>query len=165
MPGLRRAALISLVLVGLCTTARADQWDDLAATFAAQEHARIVSRNDSGGGVSIDIEHPLVTGKTALLVLDGKPAMLFAFAAGSPPSDEVFALMARGGSLITGGDTATVMTVLHDAYQAALAGKEQSDSRFKGLRHGSASAPSGVLYVGCMIHPHNSGLNFMIIKK
>ena len=113
------AATACLVMI---SALKADQWDDLAQKFIEQERAQFVRRAADQDGVVIVLAHPLISERVVLAITKGKPAMSFQFNSSALPGDDAFQLMARGGHLITGKDTAAIMRDLHLAHEAA--GKE-----------------------------------------
>src|SRR5258708_32631765 len=116
---LRSIVLAIAYLVALSTPAPADQWDDLAQKFVAQEHARLVRRAADKDGIVIVMEHKLVTERVVLVVTDKKPAISFQFKSAALPGDDAFDLMARGSSLVTGKDAAAAMRLLRQSCTAA----------------------------------------------
>jgi hypothetical protein len=131
--------------------APADQWDDLARKFVDQEHARFVRRAADNDGIVILMEHPLVTERVVLVVMDKKPTMSFQFTSATLPGNDAFELMARGGSLVTGKEAAAVMRILRQSYTAA---------RAKDL--GVALVSSDGLSVTCILTRDGGGLSFLV---
>jgi len=148
---LRSIAVAMTCLVATSATAAADQWDDLAQKFVDQEHARLVRRAADNDGIVIVLEHPQIGERVVLVVADKKPAMSFQFKSASPPGDDAFELMARGGSLVTGKGAATALRLLRQSYTAARAEKL-----------GVATVSSDGLSVTCILPPDGGGVNFLI---
>lgn len=101
---------------------RADQWDELARKFIDQEGAHFVRRAADQDGIVIVLAHSLISERVVLAITKGKPAMSFQFNSSALPGDDAFEFMARGGHLITGKDTASIVRDLRRAH--AEAGKE-----------------------------------------
>jgi hypothetical protein len=138
-------------LVAMSAPVPADQWDDLAQKFVDQEHGRFVRRAADKDGIVIVMDHPLITERVVLVVMDKKPAMSFQFKSASLPGDDAFELMARGGSLVTGKAAAAVTRLLHQSYQAARAEKL-----------GVATVNADGLSVTCILPRNGGGVNFLI---
>ncbi len=147
----RSIALAIACLVAMSAPAPADQWDDLARKFVDQEHARFVRRAADNDGIVIVMEHPLVTERVVLVVMDKKPSMSFQFTSAAPPGSDAFELMARGGSLVTGKEAPAVMRILRQSYTAA---------RAKDL--GVALVSSDGLSVTCILTRDGGGLSFLV---
>lgn len=148
---LRSMVLATTCLVAMSVPAPADQWDDLAQKFVDQEHARLVRRAADNDGIVIVMEHPRVTERVVLVVMDKKPAMSFQFKSASLPSDDAFDLMARGASLVIGKGAAAAMRLLRQSYTAASAEKL-----------GVATVSSDGFSVTCILPPDGGGVNFLI---
>jgi len=149
--GLRMVILAILYLAALNANAAADQWDDLARKFIDQEQARLVRRATDASGVVIELEHPLITKRVVIVVLDGRPGISFQFNSAAAPGDLAFALMSRGGSLVTGKEAAAIMNTLRQSYQAALKDK-----------NGVSIVSSDGISVSCIIIPGDGELSFLL---
>lgn len=112
---LRSFILAMTCLLATSTLAAADQWDDLAQKFIDLEQAHLVRRAADQDGIVIVLAHPLISERVVLVVTQGKPAISFQFNSAAVPGDDVFQLMARGGRLVTGKDTALVLRNLRRA--------------------------------------------------
>jgi len=113
---------MAMACVVMTSALKADQWDDLAKKFIEQEQARLVRRAVDQDDTVIVLAHPLITERVVLAISKGKPAISFQFNSSALPGDDAFQLMARGGHLVTGKDTAAIVRDLHRALEAA--GKE-----------------------------------------
>ncbi|MFI5000236.1 MAG: hypothetical protein ACHQK9_10205 [Reyranellales bacterium] len=147
----RSIVLTMACLVAMPVPARADQWDDLARKFVDQEHAQFVRRAADSDGIVIVMEHPLVTERVVLVVMDKKPAMSFQFTPATLPGDDAFELMARGGSLVTGKEAAVAMHIFRQSYTAA---------RTNDL--GVATVSSDGFSVTCILPRDGGGLSFLV---
>jgi hypothetical protein len=150
------AILRTLVLTITCLVATsapgvADQWDDLAQKFVDQEHARLIRRAEDKDGIVIVLAQSLISERVALVVQEGKPAISFQFNSAALPGDDAFELMARGGSLVIGKDTAAVMRGLRQA--RADAGKKDS---------GVALVASDGVVVTCVSSPGEDISSFLV---
>jgi hypothetical protein len=147
-----RSILLAMAcVVALSGPAPADQWDDLAQKFVDQEHVRVVRRAADKDGIVIVMEHPLVTERVVLVVMDNKPAMSFQFESAARPSDDALDLMARAGNLVTGKDAAAALRLLRQSYTAARA----KDA-------GVATASAAGLSVTCILPHDGGGVNFLV---
>ena len=138
-------------LIAMSSPARADQWDELAQKFVDQEHARFVRRAADKDGVVIVMEHPLVTERVVLVIMDGKAAMSFQFRSAALPDDDAVKLMGRSGTLITGKDAAPVMRALRECYEAASAKDTGVDI-----------VSSVGLFVSCIVSHDGGGSSYLI---
>ena len=148
---LRSFALAMTCLVAMCALAAADQWDELAQKFIDQEQARFVRRAADQDGIVIVLAHPLMSGRVVLVVAEGKPSISFQFNSATLPGDDAFELMARGGRLVTGKDTATTIKKLRQAH--ADAGKDNA---------GVAIVASEGLVVTCVSPRGANTLSFLV---
>jgi hypothetical protein len=138
-------------LFAMPAPAPADQWDDLARKFVDQEHARLIRRAADKDGIVVVMEHPLVTERVVLVVMDNKPGMSFQFKSAALPDGDALALIARGGKLVTGKDTALLMPALRDCYKAATA-------KDTGVDIVSLTG----LSVSCVVPHDGAGMSFLI---
>jgi hypothetical protein len=149
------AILRSFVLAMTCFVAMsasaADPWDDLAQKFIDQEHARFVRRAADQDGIVIVLAHFLISERVVLVVAEGKPSISLQFNSATLPGDDAFELMARGGRLVTGKDTATVTKNLRQAH--ADAGKDNA---------GVAIVASQGLVVPCVSPRGTNTLSFLV---
>jgi len=149
----RRSIILALAcLVSMAAPAPADQWDELAQKFVDQEHGRLVRRAADKDGIVIVMEHPLVTERVVLVVMDGKPAISFQFKSAALPGGDVFDLMGRGGSLVVAKDAALLTRTLRQCHKAVSA-KDGG---------GAEVLSSAGLSVSCVVPPDGKGLNFLI---
>jgi hypothetical protein len=148
---LRIVILAILYLVALNANAAADQWDDLARKFIDQEQARLVRRATDASGVVIELKHPLITKSVVIAVADGRPGISFQFNSARAPGDLAFALMSRGGSLVTGKEAMAILKALRESYQAALEDK-----------NGMSIVSSDGISVSCIIIPGDGELSFLL---
>jgi hypothetical protein len=149
----RRSIILAMVcLAAMAAPAPADQWDELAQKFVDQEHARLVRRAADRDGIVIVMEHPQVTERVVLVVMDAKAAMSFQFKSAAMPPSDVFDLMGRGGSLVVGKDAALLTRTLRQCYKAVSA-KDGG---------GAEVLSSAGLSVSCVVSPDGKGLNFLI---
>jgi hypothetical protein len=151
LASLRSFVLAMTCLVAMSALAATDQWDDLAQKFIDQEHARFVRRAADKDGIVIVLAHPLISERVVLVVAAGKPSMSFQFNSATLPDDDAFELMARGGRLVTGKDTATVIQNLRQAH--ADAGKDSA---------GVAIVASQGLVVSCVSPRGTNTLGFLV---
>src|SRR5215475_7963044 len=117
--GLRSIIMALACLVSMPAPAPGDQWDELAQKFVDQEHARLVRRASDKDGIVIVMEHPLVTERVVLVVMDGRPAMSFQFKSAALPDDAALQLMGRSGNLVTGKDVPFLTHALRQCHKAA----------------------------------------------
>jgi hypothetical protein len=148
---LRSFVLAMTCLVAMSALGAADQWDDLAQKFIDQEHARFVSRAADQDGIVIVLAHPLISERVVLVVAEGKPSISFQFNSATLPGNDAFELMARGGRLVTGKDTAIVTKNLRQAH--ADAGKDNA---------GVAIVASQGLVVSCVSPRGTNTLSFLV---
>ena len=151
MASLRTVLLATLCLVALYANAAADQWDDVARKFVDQEQAHLIRRTTEASGVVIELKHPLITKGVVLVVTDGRPGISFEFKSAALPSDPAFALMFRGGSLVTGKEATAILKALRESYQAALKDK-----------NGMSIVSSDGISVSCIIIPGDGELSFLL---
>jgi hypothetical protein len=152
MPAILRTLILTLTcLVAMSAPGVADQWDDLAQKFVDQEHASLVRRAEDKDGIVIELAQSLISEKVALVVQEGKPAISFQFNSAALPGDDAFELMARGGSLVTGKDTAAVMRGLRQA--RGDAGKRDS---------GVALVAADGVFVTCVAPREENTLSFLV---
>jgi hypothetical protein len=148
---LRTLVLTITCLAAMSAPGAADQWDDLAQKFVDQEHARLVRRAEDKDGIVIVLAQSLISDRVALVVQEGKPAVSFQFSSAALPGDDAFELMARGGGLVTGKDTAAVMRNLRQA--RADAGKRDS---------GVALVAADGVFVTCVLPREENTLSFLV---
>jgi hypothetical protein len=117
-----RSLVATMACLATISAVKADQWDDLVQKFIDQERAQFVRRAADQEGIVIVLAHPLISERLVLTVTKERPAMSFQFSSSALPGDDAFELMARGGHLITGKDTAAIMRDLRRAHLQA--GKE-----------------------------------------
>jgi len=151
---LRAIVLAISCILALSGPAAADQWDDLAQKFVAQENARLVRRAADKDDIVIVMEHRLVTERIVLVVTDNKPAISFQFKAATLPGNDAFDLMARASSLVTGKDAAAAMRLLRQSYTAA--GTEKL---------GVASVNADGVFVTCILPRDGGGVNFLVASE
>jgi hypothetical protein len=154
-PSLRSILLVMVCLVVMPGQAPADQWDELAQKFVDQEHARLVRRASDKDGIVIVMEHPLVTERVVLVVMDDKPAMSFQFKSVALPDNAAFELMGRGGAVVTGKDAALLMRSLRQCYKSAST--KTASTKDTGME----MVNSGGLSVSCIVL-QGGGLRFLI---
>src|SRR5262249_34828262 len=147
----RSRAIILAMACLVATPVAADQWDELAQKFIDQEHAHFVRRGSDKDGVVIVMEHPLITQRVVLVVMDGKPALSFQFKSGALPGDDALELVARGGKLVTGKDASLVMRALRQCFKAA--GTKDT---------GVEIVSSDGLTVSCIVPHDGGGLSFVM---
>ena len=149
----RRSIVLAMVcLAAMAGPAPADQWDELAQKFVDQEHARLVRRAADKDGIVIVMEHPLVTERVVLAVIDAKAAMSFQFKSAALPPDDAFDLMGRGGSLVVAEDAALLTRTLRQCYKTVSAKNGG----------GVEIVSSNGLSVSCIVPPDGKGLSFLI---
>jgi hypothetical protein len=148
---LRTLVLTITCLVAMSAPGVADQWDDLAQKFVDQEHARLVRRAEDKDGIVIELAQSLISERVALVVQEGKPAVSYQFNSAALPGDDAFELMARGGNLVTGKDTAAVMRNLRQARTDA--GKRAS---------GVALVAADGVFVTCVAPHDENTLSFLV---
>jgi len=145
-------ALACVVSMSMPVPAPADQWDELAQKFVDQEHARLVRRAADKDGIVIVMEHPLVTERVVLVVIEAKPAISFQFKSAALPGSDVFDLMGRGGSLVVGKAAALLTRTLRQCHKAVSA-KDGG---------GAEVLSAAGLSVSCVVAPDGKGSNFLI---
>jgi hypothetical protein len=131
--------------------ASADQWDELAQNLVDQEHARLVRRTSDKDGIVIVMEHPLVTERLVLVIMDNTPGISFQFKSPALPEDNAFELMGRGGKLVTGKDANLLVRTLRQCFKTANA----KDS-------GVEIVSSTGLSVSCVVAHDGGGSSFLI---
>jgi hypothetical protein len=131
--------------------ASADQWDELAQKIVDQEHARLVRRASDNDGIVIVMEHPLVTQRLVLVVMDNTPGISFQFKSSALPDDNAFELMGRGGKIVTGKDANLLVRTLHRCFETAQA-------KDNGVELVSLNG----LSVSCVVPHDGGGSNFLI---
>ncbi len=148
---LRAIVLAISCILALSGPAAADQWDDLAQKFVAQENARLVRRAADKDDIVVVMEHRLVTERIVLVVTDNKPAISFQFKAATLPGNDAFDLMARASSLVTGKDAAAAMRLLRQSCTAA----RKKDP-------GVATASANGISATCILPHDGGGVNFLV---
>ena len=146
-----RCFIVVLTCLVMTSALKADQWDDLAQEFIDQERAQFVRRASDQDGVVIVLAHPFISDRVVLAITKGKPAMSFQFNSSALPGDDAFELMARGGHLITGKDTAAIVRDLRRAH--AEAGKEV---------YGVGFVVADGLAISCVSPRDSSTLSFLV---
>ncbi len=146
-----RMLVVAMTCLATMSALKADQWDDLAQEFINQEKASLVRRAEDKDGIVIVLAHPLVSERVVLTVTEGKPALSFQFNSSSAPGEDAFELMARGGHLLAGTDTAAVMRSLHRAHLEA--GKET---------YGVGFIVADGLAISCVAPPDSNMLSFLV---
>ncbi len=149
-----RMLVVAMTCLVTMSALKADQWDDLAQKFVNQEKASFVRRGEDKDGIVIVLAHPLVSERVVLAITGGKPALSFQFNSSSAPGDDAFELMARGGHLLAGTDTAAVMRSLHRAQ--AEAGKET---------YGVGFIVADGLAISCVAPRDSNTLSFLVAAE
>lgn len=146
-----RMLVAAMTCLVTAATLKADPWDDLAQKFINQEKASFVRRAEDKDGIVIVLAHPLVSERVVLAITEGKPALSFQFNSSSAPGDDAFELMARGGHLLAGTDTAAAMRSLHRAQVEA--GKET---------YGVGFVVADGLAISCVAPRDSDTLSFLV---